>query len=502
MAVTLTSHGQGASGVVRLLIEDGRGAFLFDCGDPTRGRHVRRPQAADMPPDDGMPPLLAHAYRPEAAEAGGAERNPLDGVLISHAHSRHVDGVPLLRDDVPIYASVMTAALLKARQDISAAPGIQDEFVFVPGVDTVRQRPYTFLLTQNDSAAPPGEPVAPFSDVRDFWRAVPDGLRDADIFKDTPAAVLPQAAPGGLNGRALRHYPVDHSILGAAAFAVETPDGWICYTGDIRFHGSQPGLMEEFVAGFADLRPFALIVDGEHTEPGAAPTTERDVYDRVTAAVRDAPGLIAADFDVLDMERLLTFNSVAEQTGRQLVLSLRDAFMIQTMGIVWRQFPSLDEVATLRILDDAPASDGPAPPWQRAARDRCGSILLSVDEMRARGGAYILRTSRDEPGVEGAIGANGGALHIHSRPGNGPPRSQGRGRAPGRAATESRGHAPGYFHASGHATFDETLAMIRRIAPRHVIPAHSARPERFAEALTPDGFRVSIPREGQPLLLA
>ena len=133
-----------------------------------------------------------------------------------------------------------------------------------------------------------------------------------------PASVLPQDAPSALNGRALRHYPVDYSMLGASAIAIETRDGWIGYTGSIRFHGQQPGLMEEFVQGFMDLNPLALIVDGANTQPGVSPTTENDVYERVMEAIKGQDGLIAADFDAMDMERLLTFNHVAEATGRKL----------------------------------------------------------------------------------------------------------------------------------------------------------------------------------------
>ena len=110
--------------------------------------------------------------------------------------------------------------------------------------------------------------------------------------------------------------------LGASAIAVETREGWVGYTGDIRFHGAQPGLMEEFAQGFAELRPLALVVDGAHTETGVAPVKESDVYERIKEAISGQDGLIVADFDAMDMERLLTFNAIAEMTGRQLILSL------------------------------------------------------------------------------------------------------------------------------------------------------------------------------------
>ena len=295
------------------MVEDDRGAFLFDCGSPSW--------------NDALPRL--------------------DGALISHAHPRHTAGIPYLPHDTPIYASVMTSAILKATQDF-LAPAKENETVFaVPGgYDGSKasrqaiQRPYTFLLTQNDSANPQGQPLDTFADVHRWWLGQMAPL-EVNSIDSRPAHVLPQFAPDALNGRALRHYPVDHSILGASAIAIETRDGWIGYAGDIRFHGQQPGLMEEFVQGFTDARPVALIADGANMQPGVTPTTENDVYERVMEAIAGQDGLIVADFDAMDTERLLTFNHVAEATGRKLVLSPRDVHMYLAMSTVWRQFPCL-----------------------------------------------------------------------------------------------------------------------------------------------------------------
>ena len=429
MGLKITAEGDSADGGgARILVEDDLGAFLFDCGG-----------------------------------AVGVDSLPLlDGVLVSHAHPESIAGIPYLALGTRVFASVITAAILKASQE-AAPPGRAHEYVYSlgggaadgsPGGEegdgsltgeasggplarTWRQRPYTFLLTQNDSARAVGEPLDTFSEVHEWWGGQP-GILGVSSIIERPARVLPQFAPNALNGRDLRHYPVDHSILGASAIAVETPDGWVGYVGGVRFHGQQPGLMEEFVEGFSELGLLALIVDGAETEAGVAPMTENDVYELVMDAVRGRGGLVVADFDVLDIERFLTFNYVAERTGRKVVLSLRDAHMIHAMGIVWRQFPALDEVGTLRVLDLPPA-DGEAQQWREEARRRCASILVSPEELRGNGGEYILRASAGESDAVGAVGAQG-VVHI-----------------------------PAYDN--GHATFDEMTAMIRRIGARHVVHA-------------------------------
>ena len=448
----------------QVLVEDDRGAFLFDCGAPSWS--------------DSLPRL--------------------DGALISNARPQNTAGIPYLPHETPIYASVMTSAILKATQDISL-PARENETVFaVPGgyetpmaARQAVQRPYTFLLTQNDSANPQGEPVDTFADVHRWWLGQRDSV-GVNSIDSRPASVLPQYARGALNERALRHYPVDHSILGASAIAIETRDGWIGYTGDIRFHGQQPGLMEEFVQGFTDLHPIALIVDGTNAQPGVTPTTENAVYERVMEAVTGQNGLIMADFDAMDMERLLTFNHVAEATHRKLVLSVRDAHMYLAMSTVWRQFPAIDEVATFRILD-APQLDESTNGWEAELRERFQSILVSPEELRENGGNYIVRSSPAELGaLEGNRPTRG--IYIRSRAATSNEdtvliqvRDMGLDIA-GRDAEDAN-----YFHSSGHATFDETIAMIRRIVPRYLIPVHTAHPEVFTDAVA--GLPINVMTE-------
>ncbi len=438
----------------QVLVEDGLGTFLFDCGAPSWS--------------DSLPRL--------------------DGALISNAHPLNTAGIPYLLHDTPIYASVMTSAILKATQDISR-PARENETVFaVPGgydgpaaSRQAIQRPYTFLLTQNDSANPQGQPVDTFADVHRWWLGQMAAL-GVNSIESRPASVLPQHAPGALNGRALRHYPVDHSILGASAIAIETRDGWVGYTGDIRFHGQQPGLMEEFVQGFTDSHPFALIVDGTNMQPGVTPTTENDVYERVMEAIKGQDGLIVADFDTMNMERLLTFNHVAEASGRKLVLSVRDAHMYLSMSIVWRQFPAFDEVDTFRILD-APQFDDSTNGWEARLRDRFETILVSPQELRENDGDYLVRSSPAELGVLQGDGPIRG-VYIRSRAATGNEHTVlTRVRDMGLDISGRDAEDANYFHSSGHATFDETIAMIRRIVPRYIIPVHTAQTEAFADAL-------------------
>ena len=45
---------------------------------------------------------------------------------------------------------------------------------------------------------------------------------------------------------------VDHSIYGATAYAVDTPAGWIVYSGDIRLHGAYGEKTRRFMSEAKD----------------------------------------------------------------------------------------------------------------------------------------------------------------------------------------------------------------------------------------------------------
>jgi ribonuclease J len=538
--------GAGTVGGNQALVEDARGAFFFDFGTPhgLRGRYYEeflrpRPGAGVLdaltlgllPPVEGIyrPDLEADAERLWARFRGapGYKRlERVDGVLISHAHLDHCGYVSFLREDIPIYGSLMTSIIMKAMQD-SSATDFERELVYTSPRHANeegylatergqrRQRAFTFLLTQNDSATPPGQAVEPFPEVYAFWGALPRSPRTE--LQTVRPGVLPQFSDRGLNGRGLRHYPIDHSILGATGYAVETSDGWVVYTGDIRFHGAQPGLTREFIDGVAALRPLALICEGTHTEPGVASATEQDVYGNALRAVQGERGIVIADFGTRNMERLLTFNGVAEFSNRRLVLTARDAYLLESMGNAWRQFPPLDEVPTFAVYDEA---RGQRQGWEEGIRERYRSMLVGPEEISANPGGYILCFSYWDFKNLIDIAPQGG-LYIYSgaevyaeedgfdvdrlrawldrfgmRALGLPHRVEGE---PFRwtMRAEDRG-----VHSSGHASYDEMLRFIREVRPKHLVPVHTERPEAFARDLKGEGISVAAPTRGETFLLA
>jgi ribonuclease J len=78
-----------------------------------------------------------------------------------------------------------------------------------------------------------------------------------------------------------------------------------------------------------------LIIEGTRVgrEDGVE-ITEHDVYEKCRTAVESILGLVVADFGARNFERLDTFMEIANKTGRQLVVTAKDAYMIHALSCV------------------------------------------------------------------------------------------------------------------------------------------------------------------------
>ncbi|MGF3498864.1 MAG: MBL fold metallo-hydrolase [Candidatus Methanosuratincola sp.] len=123
---------------------------------------------------------------------------------------------------------------------------------------------------------------------------------------------------------------VDHSIPGAYGYLVETSGGVIAYTGDLRAHGPRKDMTEEFVERAASAEPVALICEGTRMEE----VERRQNYSE--AQVREMGEEIVGGTDRIvfvmrysrDVDRFRTFYEIAQSTGREIVLTPRNAYLL------------------------------------------------------------------------------------------------------------------------------------------------------------------------------
>jgi len=255
-------------------------------------------------------------------------------VLVTHAHVDHTGNIGLLDTSIPLVASPATLAIMKAMQDSGSSSVESDACYASPKVPTGesglllgsrRDIPYTCrnsICTTN----PPDSLVA-------FLSRRP-GQDAPKAKKFQPADCLPLA--DACLPFDVTPCEVDHSIFGATAYILGG-DETIAYTGDLRLHGRSGENTRDFVHRARDAT--VLIIEGtragRNTDLEADrdyPTSERLVYETCRAASDDVSGLIIADFSPRNFERLETFVRIAGETGRTLVVTAKDFYLLHALG--------------------------------------------------------------------------------------------------------------------------------------------------------------------------
>lgn len=403
--VRLTFYdGVGCIGGNKILLEDGDAGFLLDFGTSFKSEGMFFDEflgprnvfgLADLLTLGILPPLRG-LYRADLEPPGIWERHDsaanrhsadVQGVLVSHAHLDHCGYVTYLRPEIPVITSLTTALVCKAVQDTASGTRLQEVCYITPrelkegllrATDSrrvpYRQRPYWVL----GNAELPAEAAS-------FWSRC-DGSRRLES-RELRACGW-ETEIGGLS---VRFWPVDHSIPGAGAFGVKTSAGWVVYTGDLRLHGRNGGLTREFIVEAAGLNPTVLICEGTHPRV-SVPTKEEQVLENSLEVVRRSRGLVVADFGPRNVERLISFLEIAGHTGRRLVLTSKDVYLLEALRAAGEsEVP--DPYAEPRIaLYLKPKATLAA--WEKSLLTRfvarCGERLVDAGTIRADLGSFIL----------------------------------------------------------------------------------------------------------------
>lgn len=273
-SVTLTfSGGLRTPSGTRFIVSAGDYRAFFDLGlafTPAtnffNGRVATRPQRVlgDLL-TLGLAPAMPRLYAPEALDANLGLRPGPDqrtAVFVSHLHLDHISLLQFVADPIPIYMSQESTALVPLLEAAGLGSG----------------------LTRR---------------------------------------LQPLSAGGTVTLGELRVtlMPVDHDVPGAAGFLIDTPDGTLVYSGDLRTHGCRPEATEKFIAAAAGRRPRVLII--EATRMGEEPNpmlSEEGVIEEMALAASATPGLVMVIPYPRNIERLERLPDVARLAGRRLVV--------------------------------------------------------------------------------------------------------------------------------------------------------------------------------------
>ncbi len=499
--------GVGEIGGNQILLADGKTRLFFDFGLPF-GREgdyfeeLLRPRTGLVDfLELGLIPPLPGIYRPDLVMGPELwQRFPprgdfkIDGVLLSHAHLDHTGYISFLDENIPVYASALTAFIAKAMQD-SGQKGADREVCYVNPRVVKEGR-----LATETKAAYRQRSVA-FADKPDlceeailFWQKSPAKTKGLLGCSSSCSVDRVGELP-------VKCFPVDHSIPGASAFAVQTSKGWVVYTGDIRFHGRAAEQTHRFVEHIAALKPYALLCEGSRAGDETQ-ITEAEVRDNALRIVRGERGLVIADFGPRNIDRLLSFYDIAKETGRKLVILPKDAYLQDAMCLVSKEIPSLDACPDVFIYKD-PGAEGN---WEKDLWEKRQGKMVTAGDIRQQPGGFLLCFSFWD--VKNLIDIDpDGGLYLYS---------SSRAYDDEQKIDMQRLHrwvehfhlrfagdpeAGERLHASGHASGPELIEMIRKVSPKVLIPVHTERPEYFWQNLQGSGIDVRHVERGQEIAL-
>jgi len=510
MARIICYDGVGLIGGNKILLEDKEAKIWFDFGTNFSTvsmfyEEFLSPKAClglYEPLQMGLLPRLKGLYRADlvtelADPWEGVEAEDVgdvSGIIISHAHLDHIGAIHYVTEDIPIYCSAMTAAIARASQDTGRS--VNDLCYVIP-----RETCETGgLVSTNHRKVPSNRrpfylvEEQPSEAFLDFWDTSP-GVREID------GPSLGESTTCG--GMRLRRYPVDHSIYGACAWSVETGAGTVVYTGDIRCHGRNGALTLRFAEEVSKLQPRVLIIEGTRIASNRG-STEEDVASRAFEEVKKATGLVVADFGPRNVERLDTFLRIAKETDRQLLVTIKDAYLLECMGLVDSSVPSLED-ESIGIYDEFEARSDT---WKKSIKARFQHKLVEPQNVKTNQGEYICCFSFLDVNELAYLKPIPGSIWIYSscEPFNEEMVFDMKrlrawldhfAVAPLGIADEDERNP---FHVSGHASRDDLLKVIDIINPSLVIPVHLEErnlPE-YVRAL--EGRRgYALPEKGVPI---
>ena len=143
-----------------------------------------------------------------------------------------------------------------------------------------------------------------------------------------------------------------------------------------------------FVEEAAALNPRALIIEGTNINKKSN-ISEQEVYENALLAIKNANGLVIADFSAKDIDRLLTFLQIAYETNRKLAILPKDAYLLKTLKLIDSAIPDIAQDNNIVIYQDTTASKSPAI-WLRKIYEEYESKVVLAQDVNKAQGEFIL----------------------------------------------------------------------------------------------------------------
>ncbi len=329
-------------------------------------------------------------------------REKIRGLFITHGHLDHIGGIPYIIDRIgypPIFTRKLTAVMIRKRQE---------EF---------------------------------------------PNLKPLDIHEVEKEDTIKVGA------FRVRFFEVTHTIPDAMGIIIETPQGLLVFTGDLKLDHVDgiPTEQEEKEFGFfKDKKVLFLGADSTNVERPGFSIPERTVTKTMNEIIRTTPGRLIVGTFSSQLERLMRIIEQAERVGRKILVEGRsmkvNIEIVKQLGLLKVSEKTFIDAAELEHLPDnkvlilATGAQGD----EFAALMRIA--MKTHKYVKIKKGDTIVLSSSVVPGNERAVQklkdnlSRQGARIIHREQMD--------------------------VHASGHANRDETFWIHQKINPRFFMPMH------------------------------
>lgn len=292
---------------------------------------------------------------------------------------------------------------------------------------------------------------------------------------------------------------MDHSAPDALGFHVQADGRGIFYTGDFRSHGRKGKAFEHLLQH--PPKPLdALLMEGTLLDRSNATfPDETSVEEAMVQAFRNEPGLSCVVCSGQNIDRLVSVYRATRKAGRDLVLDLYTAWVLEVFGRTHASTPRMEWDGVRVLAHGCWASRhygviSNAPDFFGDFRQRvyAPGVAIRPEELTARPGSFVIKTSCPLALVEDFKSAS--VTTVYSLwAGNLDPNRRKR-EAEAYTALEAR---PGSrllrIHTSGHADLETLRRLNEALRPKVLIPMHTEHKQRF-----PDHFpNVLVLEDGQ-----
>jgi ribonuclease J len=269
-------------------------------------------------------------------------------------------------------------------------------------------------------------------------------------------------------------FAVDHSTYGCVAYLLEADGKTLLYSGDLRWHGRKPELIEHLATQIARRSIDALLMEGTHVGSGRGKgKNEYQLETEILGTIKDARKLVLASFSPQDVDRLITYVNATRDAGRIFVADAYAAFVMHLLTKDPR-VPTLGAADHIRVYWNASY-------LKKRNRGKLDAGIskarrIELDEILAAPQHHVMVFRPSMTALDFGDRLPAGCRCIYSA---------WRGYLEKQDWVDCQrkvSEAGGDFlprHTSGHIYEEDLVELVRRMNPKRVIPIHTFEPQGF-----------------------